>query len=725
MRKILLSLIACTLAVAVAVAQERPPQGPAGTVTLSRSDYDRLLDLSNRFGVPLERAPLAAALGRADITVRVDGGVARASIALEGEVFHSGVVKVPLIAGTTLLDARLANGPLPLVSENNALVGLISGPAAFAATLEWATPLTMTPGRGSFVLPVPAAGSVTATIDIPGERSDVRISPGLLLSRSSAGGRTTIQATLSPGTSTQVYWSSRDSVAVSVQRDVRFLSDLKTLITIGEAEVRAVSLIDVTVLQGEAQRFEVRLPQGYEVVSVSGSTLDTSDHQANVLTLSVIDPAIRRHQFLVTLERPGSGGSFKLETTFATLPAAQRESGEVVLAGVGTLEIGAADNPGLKRVDVREVDRSLATAAGQSMLAAYRYQRVSAAPPALALDVTRFSDAPVLAALAERAVVTTLVTTEGRALTEVTLRVRNRAQPYMKVSLPAGASIISSDVAGQPAKPADGADGTRVPLLRPGFRPTDAYTVSFVYLHAGSPFLKKGDMRMMLPRMDLPVTLVEWEVFVPEMYRVDRFDGNVIPADLAMHDEVTVMAEAISVPQIPGAIVGRVLDQYGAAIPGASVVAQVSGGRWNVVTDANGRYQFDGLPSGLTSITAQLQGFKTMRQTFANDQRGQQLDFSMAVGSVEETVTVSSSAVTSSTRDQVSRTELNDRASNQSGQRAAQANEPSVNVQNLQRRASGVLPVRIEVPRAGSSYRFVKPLVIDQEASVSFRYRRR
>ena len=724
MRKILLSVIACTFAVAAAVAQERPPQGPAGTVTLSRSDYDRLLDLSNRFGAPPERAPLAAALGRADITVRVDGGVARASIALEGEVFHSGVVKVPLIAGTTLLDARLANGPLPLVSENNALVGLISGPAAFAATLEWATPLTMTPGRGSFVLPVPSAGSVTATIDIPGERSDVRVSPGLLLSRSSAGGRTTIQATLSPGTSTQVYWSSRDSVAVPVQRDVRFLSDLKTLITIGEAEVRAVSLIDVTVLQGEAQRFEVRLPQGYEVVSVSGSTLDTSDHQANVLTLSVIDPAVRRHQFLVTLERPGSGGSFKLETTFATLPAAQRESGEVVLAGVGTLEIGAADNPGLKRVDVREVDRSLATAAGQSMLAAYRYQRMSATPPALALDVTRFSDAPVLAALAERAVVTTLVTTEGRALTEVTLRVRNRAQPYMKVSLPAGASIISSDVAGQPAKPADGADGTRVPLLRPGFRPTDAYTVSFVYLHAGSPFLKKGDMRMMLPRMDLPVTLVEWEVFVPEMYRVDRFDGNVIPADLAMQ-EVTMAAEAISVPQIPGTIVGRVLDQYGAAIPGADVVAQVSGGRWNVVTDANGRYQFDGLPAGLTSITAQLQGFKTMRQTFANDQRGQQLDFSMAVGSVEETVTVSSSAVTNSTRDQVSRTELNDRASNQSGQRAAQANEPSVNVQNLQRRASGVLPVRIEVPRAGSSYRFVKPLVIDQEASVSFRYRRR
>ena len=717
MRRIIFALIACTFAVVTADAQERPPQGPPGTVTLSRGEYDRLLDLSNRAGVPPERAPLAAALGRADITVRVDGGVARASIALEGEVFHSGVVKVPLIAGTTLLDARMANGPLPLLSENNVLVGLISGPAAFAATLEWATPLTLTPGRGSFVLPVPSAGSVTATIDLPGERSDVRVSPGLLLSRSSAGGRTTIQATLSPGTSTQVYWSSRDSVPAPAQRDVRFLSDVKTLVTIGESEVRAVSLIDVTVLQGEAPRFEVLLPQGYEVVSVSGANLDASDHQNDVLTLNVIDPAVRRHQFLVTLERPGSGGSFRLETTFATLPAAQRESGEVALAGVGTLEIGSADNPGLKRVDVREVDRSLATAAGQSMLAAYRYQKTSTAPPTLALNVTRFSDAPVLAAIAERAVVTTLVTTEGRALTEVMLRVRNRAQPYMKVSLPTGASIISSDVAGQPAKPADGADGTRVPLLRPGFRPTDAYTVSFVYLHAGAPFLKRGDMRMMLPRMDLPVTLVEWEVFVPEMYRVDRFNGNVIPADLAVH-EVRVTAAPLAARPMPGTITGRVIDQSGAAVPGASVVAQVGSRTWNVVTDESGHYQFDGLPAGSTTITAQLSGFKTLRQTFTNDQSGQQVDFPMAIGEVAETVTVNSSE----TRMQIPATEQRDRESNQ---KSAQANEPSVNVQNLQRRASGVLPVRIEVPRAGSSYRFVKPLVIDQEASVTFRYRRR
>jgi hypothetical protein len=49
----------------------------------------------------------------------------------------------------------------------------------------------------------------------------------------------------------------------------------------------------------------------------------------------------------------------------------------------------------------------------------------------------------------------------------------------------------------------------------------------------------------------------------------------------------------------------------------------------------------------------------------------------------------------------------------------------SQNVINLQRRAAGVLPVRIDVPRAGTSHQFVKPLVVDAETSVGFRYKRR
>ena len=50
-----------------------------------------------------------------------------------------------------------------------------------------------------------------------------------------------------------------------------------------------------------------------------------------------------------------------------------------------------------------------ASLARQPLLAAFRYQRRPNEERVLSLDVNRFADAPVIAAVAERAVATTLV----------------------------------------------------------------------------------------------------------------------------------------------------------------------------------------------------------------------------------------------------------------------------------------------------------------------------
>ena len=91
------------------------------------------------------------------------------------------------------------------------LTALIAGPSPFALTLEWGGPLVFRPGRASFLLPVPQAGAARATIDLPGEQADVRLSTGLITRRTFANGRTLIEATLDPGAQTEVWWSMRDS----------------------------------------------------------------------------------------------------------------------------------------------------------------------------------------------------------------------------------------------------------------------------------------------------------------------------------------------------------------------------------------------------------------------------------------------------------------------------------------------------------------------------------
>ncbi len=262
--------------------------------------------------------------------------------------------------------------------------------------------------------------------------------------------------------------------------------------------------------------------------------------------------------------------------------------------------------------------------------------------------------------------------------------------------------------------------------------------MSFVYLHAGPAFAKKGEMQMTLPRMDVPVSVVEWELFLPGQYRADRFAGTAIAAYLVESGLAVPAPSALPVEGfsmggvVPGQIVGRVLDAQGGVVPGATIVAEVSGQRRTAVTGADGQYIISNLPSGPLSVTSQLSGFKTAQRSLVYDQRPRQIDFQMALGGVEETITVQAeapvidmrSAETSQTfstagglpnnnrtRDEVSRRQLEQRAQ-----------EPSLNVQSLQRRAAGVLPVRIDVPRAGTSHRFLKPLVVDEETVVQFRY---
>ena len=742
---------ALVLVPAVVAAQDARPLGPAGTVTLSRTEYDRLLDLANRKPSPPDTAPVAAALTRAEISVRVDGTVARATMLVEGEVFRNGVAKVPLIKGATLLEARAENRPLPVVAEGDLHVAFLSGPTTFAATLEVGTPLSFSPGRGVFVLPVPIAGTATAVITVPGDQTEVHLSRGIVLRRSSANGQTTIDATLDPGTPTEVWWSTRDAAPPQPNgRNVQVLSDVKTLVTIGEADVRLLTLVDVTIVQGEPSQMDLALPQGYELVSASGASLERTDGRLDRVTLFVTNPAQRRHQFLISLERQNNGGSFKLETSFPTLMAARRETGEVAVDGIGTLEIAPATVPGLRRIDVREVDPALASAARQSLSAAFRYQRTADVPPTLTMDIRRFPDASVLAAVAERAVATTLVTAEGHALTEIMLWMRNRAQPFMKVALPQGASLLSVEVGGSPASPVEGKDGSRVPLLRPGYRPDGLYSVSFVYLHAGTPFAKKGDMQMTLPKMDVPVNVLEWELFVPDRYRVNRFEGNMLAADLFEYASMSEASRGIvsgvgygvaagggdgtfrrQMTAMPGQIVGHIVDSTGAALPGVTVIAQGGGQRQEVVTDSSGTYALSGLPSGPLVVEGQLTGFKSVRRSVVFDQRPRQLDITMEVGALVETVNVEAEAPVIDTRTSetgltIRTDEIRQVTQSSARTKAREADTaPSVNVQSLQRRASGVLPVRMEVPRAGTSHRFMKPLVIDEATVVSFRYKRR
>jgi hypothetical protein len=741
---------------AIATAQLQKSDLPlpnSGDVTLPLDQYNKLLELASKPTKRPEAPPQNYSIQCAELKFQVENESVLGSVHLEGEVFKKGITKVPLIRDMITLDAQQDGKGVPLQQENGAQIAVLNGPSDFAIALNAALPLRLEAGRASFTLAVPAAGSAQLTLVVPGEHTSVNISPGLILNRTSEKGTTTIEATLAPGQPVNIWWATRETATQKAPKDARFLSDVKTLMSVSEAELHVAALADITVVQGEPTEFAVKVPTDYEVTGVTGASLESSEVHDGTLTLKVVGPK-QRHQFLISMERSISDS--KASAPFISFVNAQRETGEVLVEGTGTMELTAREGGGLQRIDVKETSYYLRALAHYPPQAAFRFHRQPNDQPTLALEWTRFPDSSVLAAVADEATVTTLVTSEGKTLTEIKLTVKNQAQPFLKVMLPAGASILSADVAGERVKPVQGPDGSRVPLLRPGFRPNGPYEVSFVFMNSGAPFAKKGGSELSLPSMDLPISILHWELFLPDRYQVKDFGGDVISAGLlsASAEEGGIIGPALTgtgdgigvgsgagagigggvfngslfdkavngFPYFPGQIGGVVVDPSGAAISGATVTVTntANGASMNAVTDSAGHWVVSNFPSGLGKLQVNANGFRPLVQTFGYDaSHPAEYMSTLNVSAATETVEVTAQATPMNGRSIAQLREL------ESGAKKQAANTASTNVLNLQRRVAGVLPVAIDVPRTGSSFEFARALVLDEETKVTFSYKSR
>src|SRR5258705_8551187 len=429
-----------------------PATGPSGTVTLSLAEYNRLIELAARKPKTSDAAPLPFLLSRAAFKLTVKDQSLTGEVDIEGSVLEKGSVKVPLVTGLTVLEAKQLNNPLPLMLENATHQAILNGPGQFSVALNIASPLTIEAGRASFIVPAPPASSSLLTLDLPGNHANVRVEPGIVTSRTTANGHTIVEATLEPGKAARGWWTTIEIAAPVAQREVRVLSDDKSVVSVGDSQMRITALCDVTVIQGEAVEFRMPLPQGFELAEATGSTLDSFEIDAGVLILKVREPARGNHQFLLAIER--ANRDTKVEAPLLAFAGAQRETGELLVEGVGAMELTPTESGGLRRMDVRETGAIARSLARFPLQAAFRYNRRETDTPKLQLEWTMFPDSAVLSAVAERATITTLTNIEGKSLTEVTLRVRNHSQPFVKVELPPGAQLLSAEVEGERVKAA-------------------------------------------------------------------------------------------------------------------------------------------------------------------------------------------------------------------------------------------------------------------------------
>ena len=214
----------------------------------------------------------------------------------------------------------------------------------------------------------------------------------------------------------------------------------------------------------------------------------------------------------------GKGGSEKISP--AAFPKAKRLTYFMAVRTTGRLDMQAAEPArGWRRSDWTAVPKALWNPAETSV--PDLCYRLNEPEGSLNVALKRHQMAATLKLRVTGGSMMTIFSPQGETLTSVNLKTRVLEKSTLRISLPAGASLYNVLVNDESVHVVREGDD-HLFHVSPGPVATEPATVSLVY---STPTSDK-DIKLTAPGFNVPLESLEWEVLVPEGYRLDGHSGG-------------------------------------------------------------------------------------------------------------------------------------------------------------------------------------------------------
>jgi hypothetical protein len=117
---------------------------------------------------------------------------------------------------------------------------------------------------------------------------------------------------------------------------------------------------------------------------------------------------------------------------------------------------------------------------------------------------------------------------DGKELVQARYAIRNNQRNFVKVTLPAGATVWSVSLAGRPVRPGQSPDGSLLlPLEKSrGGDDAPAFAVEILYLTKAAAWNDKGQEKVTLPALDLPISRTGLLLYYPPLFKVSPEPGT-------------------------------------------------------------------------------------------------------------------------------------------------------------------------------------------------------
>jgi hypothetical protein len=543
------------------------PSHIAGWVVIPVEEYRVLRAKAYPVEHDPEPPPTDATLTRVDYDLHVAGDVAAGRASLTVDVLKDGWVRVPVPAGLLVREARLDGKPVSLVpgaqgqgKGGTHLAALLSHAGRFELLLDVDVPVTTSAGDESISLPSTESGVTRATVLLPRQGVDLRVGGGLLSEKSETAGETKWLA-YARGNEPLTFTWRRKTEDHHVELPLRMRGSLTQLTSLAEDSTSIYAEASLEVVQGAAREVHIQLPDKITINQVSGAMVADWEMTNGELAVTFLEPVEHSARFVISGEArlPKDG---IIDIPLLRLLKTERDTGGVAVEILGAGEIKDQKAQGLEDADATDLGEMVASRQSPALVAFRARSGAAGATRSLSVNVARYDQQAVLMANIEEARYQVLMSADGKELVQARYAVRNNQRNFVKVTLPAGATVWSVTLAGRPVRPGQSPDGSLLlPLEKSrGGDDAPAFAVEILYLAKAAAWNDKGQQKVTLPALDLPISRTGLLVYYPPLFKVSTEPGtfrtqeyvNPVSAVLEPPNSRAVNGPPSSAPVSPG-----------------------------------------------------------------------------------------------------------------------------------------------------------------------------
>ncbi len=532
-------LLALPLLVALAGAAEEPAI-PAARVTLPWSDFKVLYEKGLAPKEKPEPAPRDFAISRASYTGRVEGESALFDARLRVDVLkEKGWVTVPVLPTTVALRSARMGGKDASIYLDGGWYRLVTdrkGPVDL--DLSFAVTTFESGGQDGFSFALPASGGTEVSLSVPSEGNlEFQVANAQRVHREERNGRWLLEALLPATGNLAVTWQRALAAEEQVAPVARVYAEHQALVGVSEGLLQCGSAVLYSILHAGVEHLAVTLPADVTIVDVKGDGIqDWRVEDADGRRRVAVDLAFEAkgsYSLYLDYERPLPEGGGEVLVPDLQVEGVERVKGWVGIDARSSLEVAAGAVVGATPVDVRELPTAILGRTDWPVLLGFKYRKQGVRVP---IEVRQHEAVDMLVTLVDSASATTVMTRDGRRMTQVVYAMRNNRAQFLRLDLPAGAELWSAFVGGRAVKPARDADGRLlVPLARSQASAGALawFAVEVVYVEKGTvpDAGGRGRFEARLPTADVPATVCNWTVWVPEDARVKHLESTLREVD--------------------------------------------------------------------------------------------------------------------------------------------------------------------------------------------------